>query len=128
MDIPIKESKDKVNTIIVPDEFRSVFYDEELNLDEFAFMANHEPTFTLDPDSSTGLLVTDCGATSTLTNSFANMSEDVSEVVRIQLADEGATLSTVTLHSLHHCLKTYYILDPTSMPWAVNTRAWYVKI
>ena len=85
-------------------------------------MANPRPNFTFDPDQPTGLLVTDCGATSTLTNSFANMSDVVPEVVSIHLAGEG-----ISLLSSHRSYKTYYILDSTATPRAVTTKAFYVK-
>ena len=53
-----------------------------------------KPNFTIDPDQPTGLLITDCGAASTLTNSFANMSDVTPVTVSIQLAGEGHSLQS----------------------------------
>jgi hypothetical protein len=59
---------------------------------------------------------------STLTNSFANMSNVVPEVVSIQLAGDG-----LTLNSSHRGFKTYYVLDQTGTPRSVTTSALFVK-
>ncbi len=55
-----------------------------------------------------GLLTTNCGATSTLTESFHNMTSVVPKVVTIQLTMEGATIKTS-----HMGYKTYYVYDQT---------------
>jgi hypothetical protein len=88
--------------IVIPEQFRHAFY------------SNGELEFTGMPppkqanNSEQGLLTTECGATSTLTDSFHNMTSVVPKVVTIQLAMEGATMKTS-----HMGYKTYYVYDRT---------------
>ena len=74
------------DVIEVPKKFRHCFKDETT---EFAGMANP----ATNPDD-TGLLAFDCGVTSTITSSLYNMSEVVPKKVKIQLAQEGASMTS----------------------------------
>ncbi len=85
--------KEKEEVIEIPEQFRHVFYGNgEL---EFAGMARHwrrrKSTTIQNKDCC---WTTDCGATSTLTNSFLNMTSIVPKIVTIQLAMEGSTMKT----------------------------------
>ena len=107
--------------MVVPKQFKRVFYDCDADF-EFAGMANPKPNFIIDSDQSSGLLVVDCGATTTLTDSLFNMTEVQPKVITIQLAGDG-----ITLQSSYIGKKTYYIPDVTGSIQPVTTRAFYVK-
>ena len=85
-----KADKEEDEVIVIPERFRHVFYGYEES--EFAGMA---PPIRANNPEEQGLLTTDCGATSTLTNSFHNMTSVVPKVVTIQLAMEDATTQKI---------------------------------
>ena len=99
--------QDNEELMVVPKQFKRVFYDCDADF-EFAGMANPKPNFIIDSDQSSGLLVVDCGATTTLTDSLFNMTEVQPKVITIQLAGDG-----ITLQSSYIGKKTYYIPDVT---------------
>ena len=109
--------KEEDEVIVIPERFRHVFYGYEES--EFAGMA---PPIQANNPEKEGLLTTDCGATSTLTNSFHNMTSVVPKVVTIQLAMEGAMMKTS-----HMGYKTYYVYDRTGTIRPISTKAYYVK-
>jgi hypothetical protein len=109
--------KEEDEVIVIPERFRHVFYGYEES--EFAGMA---PPIRANNPEEQGLLTTDCGATSTLTNSFHNMTSVVPKVVTIQLAAEGATMKTS-----HMGYKTYYVFDRTGTIRPISTKAYFVK-
>ena len=118
-DPPQFEDNDEL--MVIPKRFKSVFYDSDAN-NEFAGMANPRPDFIIDSDQSSGLLVVDCGATTTLTDSLFNMTDVKPKVITIQLAGDGATIQSSYIGK-----KTYYIPDVTGTVRPVTTRAFYVK-
>jgi hypothetical protein len=75
---------EELQVIVVPDPFRHVFYDSDVT--EFASMAAN------DSIAMEGLLTTDCGAISTLTDSLINMTDVVPKLITIQLALDGARI------------------------------------
>jgi hypothetical protein len=105
---------EELGLIVVPDRFRHVFYGTDVT--EFAGMAANDPV------STEGLLTTDCGATSTLTDSLFNMTNVEQKLITIQLAMDGATMQAT-----HVGTKTYYVYDRTGTLRPVSTRAFYVK-
>ena len=107
-------SEDEV--IVVPETFRHIFNGYDGN--EFAGMAPPANR----PVNLSGLLTVDCGATTTLTDSFTNMTDITPKVVTIQLAAAGATMK-----SSHVGTKTYYVYDRTGTLRPVHTKAYYVK-
>ena len=101
---------------MVPETFRHIFNGYDGN--EFAGMA---PPANRPVDLS-GWLTVDCGATTTLTESFNNMTNITPKVVTIQLAAAGATMKL-----LHVGTMTYYVYDRTGTLRPVHTKAYYVK-
>ncbi len=65
-----------LGVIVVPERFRHVFYDTELT--GFAGMAVNDPV------AAEGLFTTDCGATTTLTDSLFNMTNVEPKMITIQ--------------------------------------------
>jgi hypothetical protein len=62
---------------VVPELFRHAFYDTDVT--EFACMAFNDPV------TAEGLLTTDCGATTTLTDSLFNMTNVETKLIAIQI-------------------------------------------
>jgi hypothetical protein len=94
--------------LIAPGRFRHVFYDTDVT--ELAGMAANDPV------STEGLLTTDFGATSTLTDSLFNMTNVEQKLITIQLAMEGAIMQAT-----HVGTKTYYVYDRTGTLRPVST-------
>jgi hypothetical protein len=67
-----------------------------------------------------GMLVVDCGASTTITKSLHNMTDFKPKVVTILLAMDGSTIK-----STHIGLKTYYAYDQTGTIRPIKTRAFY---
>ena len=114
---PYPEWDEDADVIEIPNKFRHIFSDCDNS--EFAGMAN--PTDE-DSEEESGLLTTDCGATTTITNSFVNMTNVVQKVVTIQTAMAG-----LTMKSSHVGNKTYYVIDRTGSIRPITTKAFYVQ-
>lgn len=119
-----REHNDEI--MIVPKEFRSIFYEcddsnQKFPKMEFAGMAN-ENSDDIANDNGSELLILDCGATSTLTNSMFNMTDLEERYVTIELASDSATLQ-----ASHYGTKTYYAYDSTGTVRPIRTKAYYVK-
>ncbi len=85
---------------------------------EFAAMANPEKG----PDGASGILMVDCGASTTITESLLNMTSVEPRVIAIQLAMSGATMK-----SAHVGMKIYCVYDKTGTLRPITTRAYYFK-
>ncbi len=107
-------------TIVIPEQFRHIFYGDEESELEFAAVA-HQSTESNTPEEF-GLLAVDCGASTTLTKSLHNMKEVKPTVVTMQLAMDG-----LTMKSTHIGLKKYNAYDRTDTIRPIKTRALYVK-
>ena len=103
-----------LGVIVVPERFRHVFYDTELT--GFAGMAVNDPV------AAEGLLTTNCGATTTLTDSLFNMTNVEPKLITIQLAMDGATMQAT-----HVGNKTYYVYDRLGTLRPISTQAFYVR-
>ena len=98
--------------IVIPEQFRHIFYgDDESDL-AFAGMANPGNT-----PEELGMLAVDCGASTTITKSLNNMAEVKPQVVIIQLAMDG-----LTMKSTHVGIKTYYAYDRTGTIRPITTK------
>jgi len=104
-------------TIVIPEQFRHVFYSDDKSEVVFAGMAN-----TSNTPEELGMLAVDCGASTTLTKSLHNMTDVKPKVVTIQLAMHG-----LTMKSTHIGIKTYYAYDRTGTIRPIKTKALYVK-
>ena len=94
---------------MIPERFRHVFYGHE----ESEFAGTAPPIQSNNPEKEQGLLTTDCGATSTPTNSFHNMTSVDPKVVTIQLAMEGK-------HP--HGIQDMFFWDNASLPRYLPSR------
>ena len=103
--------------IVIPEQFRHIFYGDDESELAFAGMANPSNT-----PEELGMLAVDCGATTTITKSLNNMTEVKPQVVTIQLAMDG-----LTMKSSHVGIKTYYAYDRTGTIRPIKTKALYVK-
>jgi hypothetical protein len=98
----VKPEEDDI--IVIPENFKRVFFGQDDT--EFAGMSNPEKRH----DGASGMLMVDCCATTTITESFFNMTSMESRVITIQLAMSGATMQ-----STHVGMKTYYFYDRTGI-------------
>ena len=80
----VKPEEDEV--IVIPEKFKRVFFGHDDT--EFAGMANPEKR----PDGASGMLMVDCGASTTITESLFNMTSVEPRVITIHLAMSGATM------------------------------------
>jgi hypothetical protein len=86
-------------TMVIPEQFRHIFYGDDESELVFAGMANPSNN----PEEL--LAVVDCGASTTFTKSLHNLTDGCNDVT-IQLAMDG-----LTMKSTHIGLKTYYAYD-----------------
>jgi hypothetical protein len=110
----VKPEKDEV--IVTLEKFKRVFFGQGDT--EFAGMANPEKR----PDGASGMLMVDCGASTTITESLFNMTSVEPRVIMMSLAMSGATMK-----SAHVGMKTYYVYDRAGTLWLFTTRAYYIK-
>jgi hypothetical protein len=112
----VKPGEDEV--IVRQGKFNCVLFGQEDT--EFAWMSNPEKH----PDGASGImmLMVDCGASTTITESLFNMTSVEPRDITIQLAMSGATMK-----STHVGMKTYYVYDITDTFRPITRRAYYVK-
>ncbi len=73
-------------------------------------------------DGTSGMLMVNCGASSTITESLFNMTSVEPGVIMIQLAMSGETMK-----STHVGMNTYYVTDRIGTLRQITTRTYYVK-
>jgi hypothetical protein len=92
----IEPEEDEVMEI--PEKYPHVFY----GCGDIEFVGMTSPANR--HDGMSGLLIAECGATTTITKELLNMSNVKPKVVTIQFAMAGATMK-----STHVGIKTYYV-------------------
>jgi hypothetical protein len=103
-----------LGVIVAPEWFRHVFYDTDVT--EFTSIAVNDPV------AVEGLLTTDCGATTTFTDSLFNMTNVEPKLITIQLAMDCATMQAT-----HVGNKAYYVYDKLGTLSPISTQAFYVR-